>query len=76
MKGAAALLRAETTSGYAEQAAARAAGLVDPIERALLAAIANGGTVKGTAKALGIPRTTARDIVRRLMARRRMRTVA
>lgn len=54
--------------GYAEQAAARAARAGDPIERALLAGVSEGASVSAVARALDIPRTTARDIVRRLMA--------
>jgi len=60
-------IRYETSTGYAEQAARRAARISDPIDGALLAAVSNGSTVSEAARAMGIPRSTARDIVRRLM---------
>ena len=60
--------RCETSRGYADQAAARASRAADPIDRALLAAVAEGASAAAAARALGIPERTGRKIVQRLMA--------
>lgn len=60
-------VRYQTTVGYAERAAMLARTLEDPIERALVAAVAEGSTVKATAEVLGLPYPTAKGIVRRLL---------
>lgn len=61
-------LRALAISGYADQAARRAEHANDPIDRALLAAVAEGASAAAAARALGIPERTGRKIVHRLMA--------
>lgn len=60
-------VRFDTTVGYVERAQQLAQILEDPIDRALLAAVAEGSTATAAAAALGIPGRTGRKIVQRLM---------